>query len=299
MDLVATLIANPARPVVDDGLVARGVDALRSAGAGGVDSRRLAEGVAADIYFDGMDPGAAAEVLGVALDGVAVDIAVLPRQARRKKLLVADMDSTIITVECIDEIADFAGFKDQVARITEAAMRGELDFVAALKERAAMLEGLPEEVLEQVFAERVHLTPGARALIRTMNQAGALTALVSGGFTFFTERVSAETGFQVNRANRLEIRDGRLTGRVIEPIVDSSTKLATLHELRAERGLEPEETLAIGDGANDIPMIEAAGLGIAYHAKPKAAAAADVAIRHGDLTAVLYLQGFTAAEIVQ
>lgn len=299
MDLVATLIANPARPAVTGDMVAQGMDLLHTAGAGGVDSRILAEGIAADIYFDGLEPAAAAELLRTALDGAPVDIAVLPMNARQKKLLIADMDSTIITVECIDEIADFAGLKDKVAKITEAAMRGELDFVAALKERAAMLKDLPEDVLERVFAERVRLMPGARSLIRTMNEAGALTVLVSGGFTYFTERVAAAAGFQVQRANRLEINGSRLTGRVIEPIVDSSTKLATLHEFRVGRGLVTEETLAIGDGANDIPMIEAAGLGVAYHAKPKAAAAADVAIHHGDLTAVLYLQGFTAEEIVE
>ncbi len=298
MDLVATLIANPARPVVDDDLVARGVDVLRAGGAGGVEARPLALGVAADIYFDGIEPATAADLLRAALIDAPIDIAVLPQDGRRRKLLIADMDSTIITVECIDEIADFAGLKAKVAKITEAAMRGELDFVAALKERAAMLEGLPEDVLEQVFRKRVRLTPGASALIRTMNEAGALTVLVSGGFTFFTERVSALAGFQVNRANCLEIFNGRLTGRVIEPIVDSSTKLASLHEFRVGRGLSVEETLAIGDGANDIPMIEAAGLGVSYHAKPKAAAAADVAICHGDLTAILYLQGFTADEIV-
>lgn len=296
MDYVATLIANPDRPTVDDAVTARAVEVLRAAGAANVEARVLAPGVACDISFSGMDPAAAADILENAQPGLAADIAILPREGRRKKLLIADMDSTIITVECIDEIADFAGLKDKVAKITEAAMRGELDFVAALKERAAMLEGLEEGVLERVFEERVRLTPGARTLIQTMNAAGALTVLVSGGFTFFTDRVSEATGFQVNRANSLEIEGGKLTGRVLEPIVDSATKRASLEEFRGTRGLSEVETLAVGDGANDIPMIEAAGLGVAYHAKPKAAAAADVAIRHGDLTALLYLQGFTANE---
>lgn len=299
MDYVATLIANPSRPVVDEAVMAAAVDALRAAGAARVEARVLAVGVAADVYFSGLDPVVARELIELALGAVALDISVLPVEGRRKKLLIADMDSTIITVECIDEIADFAGFKDEVAKITEAAMRGELDFVAALKERAAMLEGLDEDVLERVFEERVRLTPGARALIQTMNASGAMTVLVSGGFTFFTDRVSEVTGFQVNRANRLEVKAGRLTGRVLEPIVDSATKLASLQEFTEDRGLDIAETLAVGDGANDIPMIEAAGLGVAYHAKPKAAAAADVAIRHGDLTALLFMQGFTAGEIAE
>lgn len=296
MDYVATLIANPARPTVDEAVMARAVDALRAGGAASVEARILSIGVACDIYFSALDRSAATDLLENALPGLVADIAILPRDGRRKKLLIADMDSTIITVECIDEIADFAGFKDKVAKITEAAMRGELDFVAALKERAAMLKGLEEEVLARVYEERVRLTPGARTLIQTMNAAGALTVLVSGGFTFFTNRVSEATGFQINRANRLEIEGGKLTGQVLEPIVDSSTKRASLEEFRTERGLGVEETLAVGDGANDIPMIEAAGLGVAYHAKPKAASAADVAIRHGDLTALLYLQGFSVGE---
>ena len=298
MDYVATLVANPSRPIVDDAIMGAAVDALRAAGANRVEARILAIGVAADICFNSFDPAVARELIESALGRVAIDVSILPMEGRRKKLLIADMDSTIITVECIDEIADFAGLKDKVAKITEAAMRGELDFVAALKERAAMLEGLDEDVLERVFEERVRLTPGARALIQTMNASGAMTILVSGGFTFFTERVSALAGFEINRANRLEVKAGHLTGRVLDPIVDSATKLAFLQEFTKKRGLHIAETLAVGDGANDIPMIEAAGLGIAYHAKPKTAAAADVAIRHGDLTALLYIQGFTAGEII-
>jgi phosphoserine phosphatase len=294
--LVATLISNPVRPQVTH----TAIDAVKRAfvqdRATVAGFQVLHEGVAADVFLDAIPLADARVVAARMSDALAIDIAVQPEEGRRKQLLVADMDSTIIAVECIDEIADMVGVKDQVARITEAAMRGELDFVGALKERVAMLAGLEEAALEKVFTERVRLNPGARTLIQTMNKNGAKTVLISGGFTFFTSRVAELTGFQVTRANTLEFKNGKLTGQVVPPIVDSATKKATLLEFAAQVPGGIAAALALGDGANDIPMIEAAGLGVAYHAKPKAAAAADVSIRYGDLTAVLYLQGYRAEE---
>lgn len=238
--------------------------------------------------------GASAPDLRAALEAVLprVDVAVQPASApRRKNLLLADMDSTMIQQECIDELADFAGLKAEIAAITERAMHGELDFPAALRARVAALKGLGSDAIDRCLTERIHLTPGAKTLIATMKAQGARTVLVSGGFTAFTGRIATRLGFDRNVANVLHLADGRLSGTVAEPIVDSSAKLQTLQaELRA-LGLAAEAALAIGDGANDIPMLQAAGLGIAFHAKPKAAAAADMAVRTGDLTTVLWAQG--------
>lgn len=220
------------------------------------------------------------------------DVFVQPAAApRRKALLIADMDSTMITVECIDELADYAGIKPQIAAITERAMQGELDFRAALAERVALLEGLSEEVIALCLAERVRPMPGARELIRTMKAHGTRCVLISGGFTRFAEPVAELIGFDKAIANVLEIHDEMLTGKVLEPIVDSSTKLATLHAECAALGIDPDNVLAIGDGANDVPMIAAAGLGVAYHGHAAAVRAADAAIRHGNLTSLLWAQG--------
>ena len=218
---------------------------------------------------------------------------------RRKKLLIADMDSTMIPVECIDEVGDFAGVREQVVAITEPAMRGEMSFEEALRARVALMEGFPEAKLQQVYDERVSLNPGARTLMQTMRANAAHTALVSGGFTFFTERVAAVAGFHENRANTLLFEDGAMTGFVAEPILGRAAKLDALQELTAKLGIGMEDTLALGDGANDLAMIEAAGLGTAYHAKPIVADQADVSIRHGDLTAVLYLQGYAEDDFVK
>ena len=218
-------------------------------------------------------------------------------RGRRKGLLIADMDSTIVTGETLDELADFAGLKDRIAAITRAAMNGELDFKAALRERVAMLAGLKLEALEKTW-ERVRLTPGARELVRTMAAHNATTALVSGGFTWFTGRVAALTGFAVHRANTL-LDDGvALTGKVAEPIVDRDTKVATLRELATERRLRMAATLAVGDGANDLPMLLEAGLGVAFHAKPIVAAEARARVDHADLRALLFAQGYRAGEFV-
>ncbi len=217
---------------------------------------------------------------------------------RRKKLLVADMDSTIITVECLDELADMAGLKPQIAAITERAMRGELEFEAALCERVAMLKGLSLAALARTYDERVRLMPGARALLATMRANGAHTMLVSGGFGYFTSRVAAAAGFHEERGNILLDDGTRLTGAVQEPILGREAKLQALQDGAKSRGLSLSQTLAVGDGANDLAMIGAAGLGVAYHAKPVVAAAAGASIAHNDLTALLYLQGYSDSEII-
>lgn len=254
----------------------------------------LNENVALDIFFDGE---LNAENLAT-LEKENFDFAIQDPNTRRKMLLVADMDSTIIQVECIDELADFLGIKDKVSHITEAAMRGEIDFKAALRERVALLKGLKVADLETVFQERVSLTPGAVELVKTMNANGANTVLVSGGFTYFTERVSELTGFKVNRANILLHENGALTGNVGDPIVDSDSKINALKEFQKRDNLEQFEIIAVGDGANDIPMLEGAGLGVGYRPFPATSKAADVTITHGDLTALLYLQGYSRRDFV-
>ena len=251
---------------------------------------------AGDLVFDG-DPGAARAALeGFCAD---VDVIVQPQAHRRKRLLVADMDSTMIGQECIDELADYAGLKAEVAAITERAMRGELDFEAALDARVALLAGLDAAVIDRCREERVRLTPGARTLVQTMRANGAYALLVSGGFTRFALPVADSIGFDAARANELLIEGTALTGRVARPIVGAEAKRTALLETAAARGVPIAETLAVGDGANDIPMLKAAGLGIAYHAKPAAAAAADARIAANDLTALLYAQGYARAEWVE
>ena len=241
------------------------------------------------------------EEVGRALRGLTVDVNIVAGDAqhRRKRLIVADMDSTIIEQECIDEIAALAGVGERVAGITERAMRGELDFEAALRERVGLLSGLPVARLQEVIDHRLTVMPGARTLVATMKKHGARTALVSGGFTLFTGHIAALVGFDSNQANALEIANGKLTGRVVEPILGRAAKLQALDALTRELGLAAHETMAVGDGANDLAMIKAAGLGVAYRAKPIVAEEADAAITHGDLTALLYLQGYRREEIVE
>ncbi|WP_375272415.1 phosphoserine phosphatase SerB [Sphingomonas sp.] len=251
----------------------------------------LDEGDAADIFFETNPASARA-----ALTSESVDVVVQLAEGRAKQLLVADMDSTMITVECIDELADYAGIKPQIAEITERAMRGELDFEAALDARVALLAGLEEAAIDRCRTERVTLMPGARTLVRTMRARGGTAVLVSGGFTRFAEPVAAEIGFDRAIANVLEIADGRLTGAVARPIVGAAAKKAALLDYRASLGISDTATLAVGDGANDLSMIEVAGLGVAYHAKPIVAAAASARIDHNDLTALLWAQGIPRAE---
>ena len=225
---------------------------------------------------------------------LGVDLIVVPTAGRRKKMLLADMDSTMIQQECIDELADFAGVKPQVSEITERAMRGDLDFEQAIDARVALLRDLPEAALAQCYAERVHLNPGAATLVQTMNAGGARTALVSGGFTFFTERVAQVAGFQSHQANVLLVQDGKLTGAVQKPVLGQQAKADALAALCDERAAEASDVLALGDGANDLAMIRAAGLGVAYRAKPALRAEANAILDHSDLSAVLALQGIPA-----
>jgi len=254
------------------------------------------EGRAADVSF-GVNPEAAR----AALEGgfPQVDVVVQSDFWREKRILVADMDSTMITVECIDELADYAGIKAEIAAVTEAAMRGELDFEAALDARVALLKGLDEAMIERCLAERVTITPGAVALVRTMRARGAITILVSGGFTRFAEPVGERIGFNKVIANRLEISDGKLDGTVAKPIVGSDTKEQALLNAIAARAMPAAAALAVGDGANDLAMIRRAGLGVAYHAKPIVAAAAAARIDHNNLEALLYAQGISASEWVR
>ncbi len=269
------------------GDIAEATGRLAASGCTPVDGVWLDEGKAADIFFGTDSVTARAVLTGI---GDAIDIIVQPAATREKALLIADMDSTMITVECIDELADYAGIKPQIAEITERAMRGELDFAGALNERVALLKGLSHSAIDQCRAERVRIMPGAKALVRTMKARGARTLLVSGGFTRFTGPVAEEIGFDANVANVLEIADGALLGTVTTPIVDAARKRAEL-EAAIEGGIDRALTLAVGDGANDIPMIQGAGLGVAYHAKPKTREAAAAEIVHGDLSALLYAQG--------
>ena len=232
------------------------------------------------------------------LSGHPVDANMVAVKARRKRLLVADMDSTIINCECIDEIADFAGIKPQIAAITERAMRGEIEFEGALRERVSLLTGQPESILDDVMHKRIRLNDGARILVNTMAGTGAITALVSGGFTWFTARVARLAGFAHDRANVLDVEAGRLSGTVREPILGREAKRQALLDLAKANGIPLEETMAIGDGANDLDMIRASGLGIAYRAKPVVAEAAHARLDHSDLSAALYLQGYRETELV-
>lgn len=292
LDMIATLVAHDG---LGQGDVTQARDALAQAGVEPGIANWIDEGEAVDLPFSGdrLVARAALEQLGL-----PADLFVLAPRNRQCRLFVADMDSTMITVECIDELADYAGLKAEIAAVTERAMRGELDFAQALTGRVALLAGLDAAMIERCRKERVQLMPGARALVRTLRSRGARTILVSGGFTPFAEPVAAEIGFDRAVANILHIEAGKLVGTVGQPIVDAARKRHELIEAAWEQGMAREQTLAIGDGANDIPMIEAAGLGIAFHAKPKTRAAADAAVERGDLSAVLHALGIARAQWV-
>ncbi len=292
--VVATLIADPRSIRLSDAHIAR-----LAQGVGGFDSQRwLDEGVAADLLFTApLDAVRAA--LTAALAGDPVDVIVQPAAHRAKRLLVADMDSTLIGQECVDELAAVAGVGARVAAITERAMRGEIAFEPALRERVKLLAGLSESVIADVLRERIMLSPGARALAFTMRASGAYVAIVSGGFRQFTAAVRDRIGADEDRDNTLAIEGGKLTGEVIEPILGHDAKLGALQAIAAAKGLALAETLAVGDGANDLAMLKAAGLGVAYRAKPKVAANADARIDHADLTALLYAQGISRQEFVE
>jgi len=294
MALVATLVANPSNPILTSALAERAADAVES-------SRLywLADGVACDIpLLDTTDAAEAERLLRAALTGHPVDVAVQSADVRRKSFLIADMDSTMIGQECIDELAAEVGLKDKVSEITARAMNGEIAFEPALRERVALLKGLPISVVDEVIARRITLTPGGRELIATMKAKGGYTALVSGGFTVFTAPIAAMLGFHENRANILIEQDGALTGEVAEPILGKQAKVDSLLEIAGRLGISPNDVIAVGDGANDLGMLGVAGSGVALHAKPTVAAEAKIRIDHGDLTALLYLQGYRKTDFV-
>jgi phosphoserine phosphatase len=291
MSSVLVLVANPLDPALDRKLV----EAIQHETGGEINW--LHQRIACEIH----DPKAADPVHTARqlVAGKPIDAGLVPSANRRKKLLVADMDSTMIEQECIDELADAVGIKDQVAEITRRAMNGELDFEQALRTRVGLIKGLDRKVIEEIRRERITLAPGGRALVHTMKAFGAYTSLVSGGFTLFADYFARRIGFDEAVANVLEFDGERLRGTVAEPIVDKTTKLARLQTLAAEKAIPMEQTMAVGDGANDLDMIKASGLGVAVHAKPHVAAEADVRIDFADLTALLYLQGFEEEDIVR
>ncbi len=302
MQFVVTLISNPTECALTQELAQTVRATLAQAGSHVGDTVWLAPKIACDITFDlDTNQGRCRAFLETRikerLGKAPIDVAIQRNKARRKTLLVADMDSTIIQQECLDELADFVGLREKVSAITRRAMAGQIEFGTALKERVSLLKGLDESVLAEVFADRITLTPGASQLVRTMRNDGAVTCLISGGFTFFTRRVAESAGFEVQRGNILLSKDGKLIGQVVEPILGRRAKLDTLLELQQRHSLTLQQTMAVGDGANDLDMITAAGMGVAFHAKQVLVNAADAKIHHGDLTALLYLQGYRSNEI--
>ena len=295
MDTVLILIASPQAGGLDASLVSRATASLSIK----AQPDWLSEGEACELAFtadEGSDPVAAENTVRSALGDAPVDVAVLPAAGRKKQLLVADMDSTIIGQECIDELAAIAGVGEKVSEITARAMAGELNFEEALRERLALLKDQPEGIIAEVIKTRITITPGARQLVQTMKANGALTGLISGGFTHFTGYVAKMCGFDEHQANTLDIADGKLTGRPVEPILGQKAKLRAIGQLTMMNGLSFSRTMAVGDGANDIPMLQRAGMGVAFRAKPVVRKSARIRIDHGDLTALLYLQGYRRDE---
>ncbi|TDE37126.1 phosphoserine phosphatase SerB [Antarcticimicrobium sediminis] len=288
---IATLLTAPTGPEIDPALLS----SLRNAWGGG-DVIWLAPGRAAEFTVPEI-PGNRWEVWDE-LQKMRIDLVVQPAQGRRKQMLIADMDSTMIEQECIDELADMAGVGDRVKDITARAMNGELDFEGALTERVGLLKGLPEAVIEQVLKERITLMPGGQVLLATMRANGAYALLVSGGFTAFTGAVAAKLGFHENRANTLLVENGALTGDVQRPILGRAAKVEALEQVTARLEIAKEDVIAVGDGANDLGMLGLAGTGVALHAKPTVAAQCDVRVNFGDLTALLYLQGYAQGDFV-
>ena len=286
---IVTLLANPDRADLDTAAI----EALQNAW-GGDTARWLNPGIAAEFPVEIVPANRWDNWQG--LQEMGLDLIVQPAEGRRKKMLLADMDSTMIGQECIDELADMAGVGPRVAEITKRAMNGELDFEGALIERVGLLKGLPEAVIDKVLAERITFTPGGRELLATMKANGGYAALVSGGFTAFTTAVARELGFDEHRANTLLAEDGTLTGNVASPILGREAKIAALEEITARLGLSHADVMAVGDGANDLGMLNLAGAGVALHAKPAVAAQCDIRINHGDLTALLYIQGYTVED---
>ncbi len=286
---IATLLANPAKPVLERPII----EALRNAWGGG-DAEWLNPGVAAEFPLAQI-PGNRWRVWED-LQAQGIDLAIQPAEGRRKRMLLADMDSTMIGQECIDELADEAGVGAYVANITARAMNGELDFEDALRERVALLKGLDARMIAKVLEERISFTAGGRELIATMKAHGGYAVLVSGGFTSFTAHVAQSLGFDEHHANTLEIADGMLCGTVAEPILGRAAKVQALETITARLGITPQDVIAVGDGANDLGMLGRAGAGVALHAKPAVAAQCELRINHGDLTALLYLQGYRADE---
>lgn len=289
---IATLLTRPERPVLDRAAV----ESLRNAWAGG-DALWLDPGVAAEFPVEAMPENR--WQVWQEFQALGIDLVVQPAEGRRKQMLLADMDSTMIQQECIDELADEAGVGDYVAGITRRAMNGELDFESALRERVGLLKDLPVAVIDRVIRDRITLMPGGPVLLATMKANGAHAALVSGGFTAFTAKIAAVLGFDEHRANTLLEADGRLTGQVAEPILGKQAKVDALEQITARLGLTAAQVMAVGDGANDLGMLGRAGAGVALHAKPVVAAECDIRINHGDLTALLYIQGYAVEDFVR
>jgi len=299
MQNIVTLIVNTSKQILDERIINKAFMAIEKKGGAVSNLSWLAKDEACDIFFDDIKPQEAYDIIRQKLDGIEVDIVVQENNMRKKKMLISDMDSTIIQQECIDEIADKLNLKNKVAAITERAMNGELDFSQSLRERVGLLGGLDANKLDDVYKNNIEIMPGAETLVRTMKKHGAYCLLVSGGFTFFTDKIAGRLGFDENRANILEINDGKLTGKVVEPILDKDSKLEALEEVASKLSIRKSDAIAVGDGANDLPMLKNAGVGVAYYAKESVQEQVACRINYSDLTALLYIQGYKKEEFVK